>query len=243
MQAVARTLVIIPAFDEATQIASVVGDVRAHLPGADVLVVDDGSTDATASIARAAGAIVLRLPFNLGVGAAMQTGFLFACSRDYAFSVQVDGDGQHPAEEISRLLAPILRGEADAVVGSRYLEGTYEASGGRRSGQRFFSWLVSRLTRSSFTDTTSGFRAYRRVAFEYLSQNYSRDYPEVNAIVALCQRGLRIVEVPVAMRSRRGGSSHITWLRAIYYMLKVPLATLMAAARRPRPFLDTHAGR
>lgn len=228
--------VVIPAYQEAASITGVVADVRGALPDSVVTVVDDGSTDDTAERARAAGARVLSLPFNLGVGGAMRTGFQLAVESDAAATVQVDADGQHPASEIRRILEPILADEADVVIGSRYsLESGYVTPHARRLGQRFFSALVKMLTGRVFTDTTSGFRAYGRDATDFLARNYSRDYPEVNALVALCHNRFRVVEVPVAMRDRQAGASHITLVRAIYYMLKVPLATLMSAARRREP--------
>jgi hypothetical protein len=228
----ARVLVVVPAFEEAANIAGVVHDLRAHIPTAEVLVVDDGSTDDTARRARAAGARVARLPFNLGVGAAMQTGFLAALDGGYDAAVQVDGDGQHPASEIAGLLAPILGDEADVVIGSRYLDNRgYVTPAGRRVGQRYFSGLVRMISGRRFTDTTSGFRAYNRTALAYVARSYSRDYPEVNALVALARAGFRLREVPVTMRDRQGGASHISAWRALYYMTKVPLASFMSATR------------
>ncbi len=225
-------LVIVPAHQEAANVGRVVADVRHHVPAADVVVVDDGSTDRTAAVAADAGAAVLRLPFNLGVGAAMQTGFRMAVRDGYDIAVQLDGDGQHPAEELPTVLEPVATGRVDVAVGSRYLDPLgYVTPAGRRAGQRFFSRLVSGLTAQRFTDTTSGFRAYSRPAFSFLATSYSRDYPEVNALVALCQHGFRVTEVAVAMRDRQGGTSHITTRRAIFYMLKVSLSTLMTAVR------------
>lgn len=232
----ARVFVLIPAYNEARSITSVVADVRSARPDAVVVVIDDGSGDDTSDRARKAGARVLRLPFNLGVGGAMRTGFQLAVDSGADAAVQVDADGQHPATELERLLDPLARGEADVVVGSRYLDDRgYVTPQSRRAGQRFFSFLVRMLTGRTFTDTTSGFRAYGRDALRFLARNYSRDYPEVNALVALCHNDLRVVEVPVSMRDRQAGASHITLIRAIYYMLKVPLATFMSATRRRDP--------
>lgn len=228
-----RTLVIIPAYNESENIARVVSEVREHFPDADITVVDDGSTDGTYEKAVTAGARAVRLPFNLGVGGAMQTGFRLAVESGYDIGVQVDADGQHPATEIDKILAPVLAAEADAVIGTRYRDDRgYVTPAGRRVAQRFFAALVRFLTGHDFTDTTSGFRAYNRNALEFLARHYSRDYPEVNAVVDLCHNGFRIQEVPVHMRDRQAGVSHITLRRSIYYMLKVSLATLITATRR-----------
>jgi len=229
---VARVLVIVPAYEEAANIGAVVEDLLHHVPDADVLVVDDGSTDDTARHARAAGARVARLPMNLGVGAAVQTGFQAALEGGYDAALQVDGDGQHPAEEVPRVLAPVLADEVDVCIGSRYLDDRgYVTPAGRRAGQRFFSTQVKLITGRRFTDTTSGFRAYNRAALAFVSRNYSRDYPEVNALVALARARYRLREVPVTMRDRQGGVSHISMWRAVYYMAKVPLASFMSATR------------
>jgi glycosyltransferase involved in cell wall biosynthesis len=236
-----RTLIIVPAHNEEAAIAGVVREIRATLAQAEVVVVDDHSSDDTAGRAREEGARVLKLPIHLGVGGAVRTGFQLAVDDGFDLAAQVDGDGQHPAGELPKLFAPLISGEADVTIGTRYRDDRgYATPVGRRAGQRFFSALVNLLTGGRYTDTTSGFRAYNRRAIRYLARNYSRDYPEVNAIVNLSQNAFRIREVPISMRDRRGGASSITLSRAIYYMAKVPLATLMAVGRRrERPADET----
>ena len=228
-----RTVAVVPAFDEEAAIGAVVAGIREFDPEIDVVVVDDGSGDGTAHAAAAAGATVVRLPFNLGIGAAVQTGFRYALEQDYDVEVRLDGDGQHDPSELPKLLEPLERGEADVVTGSRFRgEGTYRPPLGRRLGITWFAKLVSLLSRQQVTDTTSGFQALNRSAISLFARDYPSDYPEVEATVLLLKHRLRLTEVQVEMRERETGSSSITFVRSLYYAVKVTLALLVAMGRR-----------
>ncbi|MBZ0267352.1 glycosyltransferase family 2 protein [bacterium] len=219
-----KVLAIVPAFNEEETVASVVEEIRAT-GLADVLVVNDGSTDGTLGAARAAGARTLDLGVNLGIGGAVQAGLLFAARHDYDVAVQVDGDGQHIAAEIPRLLEPLAAGRADLVLGSRYVaETAYRSPFARRAGMVMFSAVVTAVTGQRFLDTTSGFRASGRECIAYLARNYPQDYPEVEALVLLRRAGFRVEEVACAFRDRAGGRSSITPARSAYYVVKVLLA-------------------
>ena len=215
----------------------VVEEIRAADPAMEILVVDDGSRDATATVARAHGARVVRLPFNLGIGGAVQTGYRYAWERDFDVAVQVDADGQHDAGELAVLLEPVLTGDADLAVGSRFVTGagTYRAPFARRVGIRLFARTISGITGQRVTDTTSGFRAANRRAIELFAEDYPHDYPEVESTVMVVKGRLRLVEVPVSMRERAAGHSSITAARSIYYMAKVSLALFVGLFRAARP--------
>jgi glycosyltransferase involved in cell wall biosynthesis len=232
----ARRLAIVPAFNEAACVGAVVDEIRAADPGFDVLVVDDGSTDGTADVARAHGAVAVSLPFNLGIGGAVQTGYRYACAHGYELAVQVDGDGQHDPRDLAALITPVLAGEADLVVGSRFAAAgsTYRAPFARRVGIRLFAKTISRITGQTVTDTTSGFRAANRRAIELFADDYPHDYPEVEATVMVVRERLRLVEVPVTMRERAAGRSSITAARSVYYMAKVLVALFVGLFRAPR---------
>ncbi len=229
----AACLVIIPALNEELTIAKVVEDVRRHLPSADVVVVDDGSRDNTAAASRQAGATVLRLSYNLGIGGAVQTGFKFAHHAGYEYVVRVDADGQHDPQDLPQLLERVRRQEADVVIGSRFNHAIPDRATTfmRRLGSWSFARLVSFLTGQPASDTTSGLQCLNRRAIACLAGYYPQDYPEVEGRIVLHRAGLRVLEVPVVMRPRNGGRSSITPPRAVYYMVKVFLATLMAAIR------------
>jgi glycosyltransferase involved in cell wall biosynthesis len=231
----ADCLAIVPALDEEASVAEVVAELRS-LPGIDVLVVDDGSSDRTAAVARAAGARVVSLPFNVGIGGAVQTGFMWALEHGYRVAVQVDGDGQHPAGEVDLLVGAVRSGEADLVIGSRFLgAGSYRAPFARRVGIRVFSSVVSAIVRVKVTDTTSGFRAAGPEAIALFARAYPHDYPEVETVIVAHRAGLRVQERPVEMRLRQGGASSITPFRSAYYMIKVLLAIGVETLRRPAP--------
>jgi glycosyltransferase involved in cell wall biosynthesis len=229
-----RIAAVVPAYNEAGAIARVVDEIRAFDPGIDVVVIDDASTDDTAANAAARGATVLRLPFNVGIGGAVQTGFRFALEEGYDTAVRLDGDGQHDASELGKLLSPLERGEADLVVGSRFVDagGAYRPPFARRLGIRLFARLVSVLGGQRVTDTTSGFIALDRIGIELFAAEYPHDYPEVEATLVALRSGLRLAQVQVAMRERETGSSSITFLRSLYYIVKVTLALLVASLRR-----------
>jgi len=228
-----KRIAIVPALNEEETVGRVIDEIRAFDAGFDIVVVDDGSTDRTAGIAADRGAHVLRLPFNLGIGGAMQTGYRFAFEHGYDVAVQVDGDGQHDPSQLPAILAPVLSGEADLCVGSRFTgPGAYRSSFARRIGIQIFARVVSAIVRQKVTDTTSGFRAVNRKGIALFAADYPHDYPEVEATVMCVKHKLRLTEVPVAMRERGGGASSITAFRSIYYMTKVLLAIFVGLFRR-----------
>jgi len=228
-----RRIAIVPAFNEERTIVRVIDEIRAVDPGFEIVVVDDGSSDRTALVAERAGVHVLRLPFNLGIGGAVQTGYQYARDNGFELAVQVDGDGQHDPREIAALVEPIMAGTADMVVGTRFATGGgYRGTHLRRVGIHVFAGLVSLMVRQRVTDTTSGFRAVNRKGIRLFAAEYPSDYPEVEATVVLSRHGLQMVEVPVVMRIRETGSSSITALRSVYYMVKVLLALFIGLFRR-----------
>ncbi len=229
-----RIVAVVPAWNESGAIGRVVDEIMAVDPSVDVVVVDDASSDDTAEVAEARGAVVLRLPFNVGIGGAVQTGFRFALAEGYELAVRLDGDGQHDASEIPRILGPVEAGEADLVIGSRFVDGTgsYRPPLARRLGIRVFARLVSLLGGQRVTDTTSGFVALDRRGIELFAREYPHDYPEVEATLVALRSGLRLAQVQVEMRERASGSSSITFVRSLYYIVKVMLALLVASLRR-----------
>jgi glycosyltransferase involved in cell wall biosynthesis len=228
-----KRIAIVPALNEEQTVGGVIDEIRAFDPGFDIVVVDDGSTDRTAGVAADRGAYVLRLPFNLGIGGAVQTGYRFAFERGYDLAVQIDGDGQHDPRQLPAILEPVLNGETDLCVGSRFTgDGAYRSSFARRLGSRIFARVVSAIVRQKVTDTTSGFRAVNRKGIALFAADYPHDYPEVEATVMCVKHKLRLREVPVAMRERGGGASSITAFRSVYYMTKVLLAIFVGLFRR-----------
>jgi len=225
---------IVPAWNEAAAIGGVVDEILAFDPTIHVVVVDDASDDETASVAQRHGAKVLPLLFNVGIGGAVQTGFRYARDEGYEIAVRLDGDGQHDASELGKLIGPVRAGEADLVIGSRFVDpgGTYRPPFARRMGIRVFARLVSLLGGQKVTDTTSGFSAMNRAGIELFALEYPHDYPEVEATLVALRSGLRLAQVQVEMRERQAGTSSITFVRSLYYIVKVMLALLVASLRR-----------
>ncbi|SHJ79574.1 Glycosyl transferase family 2 [Desulfatibacillum alkenivorans DSM 16219] len=233
-----RVIAIIPAFNEQKNIAQVIRGIQTHAPFAQPLVVDDGSKDGTADSARRAGARVIRLPFNLGYGAALQTGFKFALANGYDYAVQIDGDGQHDPQSLPILLKPVQKGEADVVLGSRFLgEGAYSMPALRYAGVMVFRVLVSLLIRKKITDPTSGFQALNRAAMErfYASPHYPADFPDADVIIMLHRAGLRVLEAPVIMHPNPDGRSMHKGMTPVYYVFKMFLSIFLALIRK-NPF-------
>jgi len=232
-------LAVIPAYNEASTLTDVVSTLRARAPHFDPLVVDDGSTDDTARLGRSIGACVLQVPFNLGIGGAVQAGFVYALENGYDYVAQVDADGQHDPGELDKLLTVMHKDSVDMVCGSRFLTSDYRypAPISRRTGIHIFAFLLSRIVSSPVSDPTSGFRLYNRRAIELFARDYPHDYPEVEAVLMLHHHRLRMREVPVKMYARGGGRSSISTGKSAYYMLKVLLALLVGLARR-RPVIE-----
>jgi glycosyltransferase involved in cell wall biosynthesis len=232
-----RKLAVVPAYNEAASVGDVVRSVRTNCPAYDIVVVDDGSTDATAKIAEEAGACVLRLPFNLGIGGAVQSGFKYALDNGYNYAVQVDGDGQHDPAEIEKLETAMREQRVDMVCGSRFLtaDREYPAPISRRTGIHLFAFLLSRIVGQRVSDPTSGFRLFNRRGISVFARDYPHDYPEVEAVLMVHWHRLRMCEVPVRMFARNGGVSSINGSgKSAYYMVKVLLAVFVGLARRRR---------
>lgn len=218
-----RILALIPAFNEEESIPSLVSLVREHLPGADILVVNDGSSDDTSAAARREpGVRVLDLPFNMGIGAAVLSGFTFFLENKYDILVRLDGDGQHPPEMAGRLIEPVAGNQLDAAIGSRYLddEAAY-SSVLRKLGIKFLNIVTLAILHRRMTDSTSGFRAYNRRAIELLSRDFPFDFPEPEEIFLLTKHGFRVGEVPVQMKARETGETSIGMLRTYYFLFKI----------------------
>jgi len=227
-----RATVIIPAFNEEECIGTVVREVRRHNPTFDVTVINDGSSDGTSSEARKAGARVLDLPFNLGVGEAVQAGFLYAYEEGYDYAVRCDADGQHQPVEIGGLLQALVESDVDLVIGSRFLgEGTYSAGFVRNLGIFALSWFLSRICRKKVSDPTSGFQALNRPLIYFFSRSYPKDYPEPEALALMRRQGYDFMEHPASFKERISGQSSIGSWGTLYYAFKVFLALLVDRAR------------
>lgn len=223
-----KVLVVVPAYNEEKSICRVVRSIKSSCPEVDVVVINDGSTDNTYLEAIRGRALVVNLIQNLGIGGAVQTGFLYARKNHYDIAVQIDGDGQHDPHDMTKMIEIIQKNKADMVIGSRFVKSTeYKPPGMRRAGILFFSKLVSVLCRKKYYDTTSGYRAVNRKGLELFTRYYPKDYPEVETIVFAFNRGLRIAEIPVNMQKRQEGKSSITPLKSVYYMLKVTCLLLL----------------
>ncbi len=230
-----RVLVVVPAFNEVESLPVTLAEIRAKAPGVDVVVVDDGSSDGTQAAARAAGVPVLALPVNLGVGAALQTGFLYALEEGYDVAVQLDADGQHDPADLPVLLEPLEKGRANLSIGSRYVEGAslYHAPFLRRVGMMLFSALATAVTGRPLKDTTSGYRAYDRGVMALCRTEFPQDFPDAPLLIQVARAGFVLEEVPVSMRPRTRGQSFYTWTRSLYYPYKTLLASLVLLLRRP----------
>ncbi len=227
------TLIIIPAYNEEESLGRVLEAVRASMPQAGIVVIDDGSQDNTGAIAESLGCAVLQLPYNIGIGAAEQTGFRYALRFGYDIIVRNDGDGQHNPAEIPLLLEGLQKTGADIVIGSRYLEDRgYITPRLRRFGIAILASIISLICHSRFTDPTSGFRAFNRRAIQLSTRFYPQEYPEPESVVTFWRAGLNIREIPVTMNPRYGGQSSIRNLDSAFYMLKVLLAIFVDLLRR-----------
>ena len=223
-----KLLIIVPAYNEQANIAGTIQDIRRNMPDADYIVINDCSSDDTKKILRTDGAAYLDLPVNLGIGGGVQTGYRYALEHGYDIAVQFDGDGQHDAAYIKDLTIPIENGQADVVIGSRFIKNEgFQSSVLRRLGINFLSGLIYILCGVRVKDVTSGMRAVNRKMIEEFAQNYAQDYPEPEAILASGLMKARILEVPVQMRERQGGTSSINALRSVYYMIKVSTALIV----------------
>lgn len=223
-----KIMVVIPAYNEEKNIYNVVQSVKNNGLNVDVIVINDGSKDNTSFEAKKAGARVIELPQNVGIGGAVQTGYIYALYNNYDVVVQIDGDGQHNPKDLVKLIDTLEKGEADMVIGSRFVDKTdYKSSAARKIGIKYFSRIVSALIGKDIFDTTSGYRAVNRNVIELFSKYYPADYPEVETIVYASKRGVKIKEVSVDMQERQGGNSSITPIKAVYYMIKVTLAIVL----------------
>ena len=227
-----KKLVIIPAFNESESIVNTVQNIQKNAPDYDVIVINDCSKDNTLELCRENGIPVLDLPVNLGIGGAVQTGYLYALQYGYDIAVQMDGDGQHDAAYLGRMEETLIREKADMVIGSRFIEKQgFQSSGIRRVGIRLFAVLSGGLFGKSISDATSGMRMCSRRTIELFVKDYPRDYPEPETACRLLRKKYKVVEVPVVMKERAGGESSISMFKSVYYMIKVTLAILIERLR------------
>lgn len=229
-----RVLVIIPAWNEQEALGPVLDEVASELPHADVLVVDDGSTDKTSHVARSKGVRLLQLPVNLGVGGAMRAGYKYAFRVGYRYTVQLDADGQHPPVEVPKLVGALRESGGDVIIGARFAgEGTYRARGPRRWTMAMLSFILSRVTKAKLTDTTSGFKACGPRAIELFSHTYPAEYlgDTVEALVIASRAGLRVNQIAVEMRPRAGGRPSHSPIKAGVFLIRAILALAIALTR------------
>lgn len=223
-----KKLIIIPAYNEEKNIVNVVANIKQHAPDFDYVIINDCSTDSTLEVCRENNFNVINLPFNLGIGGAMQTGYMHACRNGYDIAVQIDGDGQHDPQYLKLMTGPIESGQADIVIGSRFIEKEgFQSTLARRIGIKYFSKLLRLLSGFRITDATSGFRACNKQVIKYFAASYPKDYPEPESIMVLAREKFNIAEVPVVMKERAEGTSSIRYYKKIYYMVKVTLAILI----------------
>jgi glycosyltransferase involved in cell wall biosynthesis len=229
----AKILIVVPAYNEQNNILRVIWDIRKTIPTADILVVNDCSLDHTSANARKAeGVKVVDLPYNLGIGGAVQTGFKYALSNGYDYMVQIDGDGQHLPSEVVKLFDTMVRNGSDMVIGSRFLDiQSFRTTRLRRLGIKVFYLIFRMLIHAKITDSTSGFRMYNRQGIELMAKYYPDDYPEPDAIILLKKHGLQITEVGVEMREREHGVSSISAIKSPYYMTKVIVSIFFSYIR------------
>lgn len=229
-----KILIIIPVYNESASIADILDEIEQEYPDFDILVINDASTDDSGRIAEEQGsAIVVNLPYNLGIGGAVQTGFKYARENDYDFALQFDGDGQHKVSEIQKLISILESSDADVVIGSRFTRKTegFTTHAVRRIGIWVFQWFSFMMIGQKITDHTSGFRVYNRRAFCFLADHYPTDYPEPEVVILLGRNHFKIIEEFTQMLQRQGGVSSIPMAKGPYYMMKVLLAMFMASIR------------
>ncbi|MEO0083263.1 MAG: glycosyltransferase family 2 protein [candidate division WOR-3 bacterium] len=227
-----KILAIVPAYNESATIELVIKEISESVPGIDICVIDDGSIDDTAERARGVGAIVISLPFNMGIGAAVQTGFMYAVQNQYNYAVQVDADGQHDPSYINQMISILKQNNYDVVSGSRFLNKSgYKSPWLRRLGIKILELINRVFIKQKITDCTSGFRAFNRRALEFLAQYYPEDYPEPEVLIVLKKNKFRVIEIPVVMRNRLGGTSSIRGFKSLHYMIKVILAIIMESLK------------
>ncbi|MCI8822567.1 MAG: glycosyltransferase family 2 protein [Lachnospiraceae bacterium] len=228
-----KRLVIIPAYNECGSILKAVEDIREHAPGFDYVVINDCSTDGTPDVCREYGLNYVDLSVNLGIGGAVQTGYIYACQQGYDLAVQFDGDGQHDAAYLEQMAQVLVETGSNMVIGSRFIEREgFQSSGLRRVGIRYFSMLIRLLTGVRVTDPTSGMRMVDREVMRIYAASYPKDYPEPESVMAILRMKKKVTEIPVVMRQREEGTSSIGGVRSVYYMIKVTLAVLMERLRR-----------
>ena len=220
-----KKLIIIPAYNEAENLPKLISSINNLLPEFDYVIINDGSTDNTRKLCEQNGLNVVTLPINSGIGVAVQTGYKYALYKDYDIAIQIDGDGQHDVSYLKEIIAPLEKGEADVVIGSGFINCQgFQSSGARRMGIRLLSTFIWLCTGVKVKDVTSGFRAVNKRFMQVFAEDYSKDYPEPEAIVTTKMYGGRIKEMPVVMKEREAGSSSITLWKSVYYMIKVTLA-------------------
>ena len=232
-----EVIIIIPAYNEEGNLLSLIKNIRSKISGVDILIIDDGSADRTARVAEKAGALVASLPFNMGYGAALQTGFKYALMNRYRYVIQMDADGQHDPDSIRTLLEELKKEDADVVIGSRFMDGKelYKTHWTRRFGMILFGKIASMITGLLITDPTSGFQALNRDALRfYASKYYPVDYPDADVIIMLHRAGLRVREVPVTMHPRLEGESMHSGLKPIYYIFKMFLSMFVTLLRKDK---------
>ena len=227
-----KKLIIIPAYNEEESIEGTIHDIEQYASDYDYLIVNDASTDKTGEVCEKRGFRCVTLPINLGIGGAVQTGYLYAKENGYDIAVQVDADGQHDVRFLHALLERMEETQAGMVIGSRFIEKKgFQSSALRRTGITFLTWLIRIVTGKHITDPTSGFRMVNRDVICLFARDYPRDYPEPESAVCLLRKGIKVEEVPVQMRERQGGTSSIHMWRSVYYMIKVSIAIIIERIR------------